>query len=64
MCSKPVKSKQPDSHLFSSGKKVLQNTDPKSGSSDERGRYVEKRGRSAGMARRELGVLRAAINFA
>jgi integrase len=28
------------------------------------GRYVEKRGRSAGTARRELGVLRAAINFA
>jgi hypothetical protein len=27
------------------------------------GRYVEKRGRSAGTARRELGVLRAAINF-
>jgi integrase len=28
------------------------------------GRYVEKRGRSAGTARRELGVLCAAINFA
>jgi integrase len=28
------------------------------------GRYAEKRGRSAGTARRELGVLRAAINFA
>jgi integrase len=28
------------------------------------GRYVEKRGRSAGTARRELGVLRAAINSA
>jgi integrase len=28
------------------------------------GRYVEKRGRSIGTARRELGVLRAAINFA
>jgi integrase len=28
------------------------------------GRYVETRGRSAGTARRELGVLRAAINFA
>jgi integrase len=28
------------------------------------GRYVEKRGRSAGTARRELGVLRAAINYA
>jgi integrase len=28
------------------------------------GRYVEKRGRSAGTVRRELGVLRAAINFA
>lgn len=28
------------------------------------GRYVEKRRRSAGTARRELGVLRAAINFA
>jgi hypothetical protein len=27
-------------------------------------RYVKKRGRSAGTARRELGVLRAAINFA
>jgi integrase len=27
-------------------------------------RYVEKRGRSAGTARRELGVLRAAINYA
>jgi len=27
-------------------------------------RYVEKRGRSKGTARRELGVLRAAINFA
>ena len=28
------------------------------------GRYVEKRGRSAGTVRRELGVLRAAINYA
>jgi integrase len=28
------------------------------------GRYVEKRGRSVGTARRELGVLRAAINYA
>jgi integrase len=28
------------------------------------GRYVERRGRSAGTARRELGVLRAAINYA
>jgi integrase len=28
------------------------------------GRYVEKRGRSIGTARRELGVLRAAINYA
>lgn len=28
------------------------------------GRYVEKRGRSAGTSRRELGVLRAAINLA
>jgi integrase len=28
------------------------------------GRYVEKRGRSTGTARRELGVLRAAINYA
>jgi transposase len=28
------------------------------------GRYVEKRGRSIGTARRELGVLRAAINHA
>ena len=27
------------------------------------GRYVDKRGRSIGTARRELGVLRAAINF-
>jgi len=27
-------------------------------------RYVEKRGRSAGTARRELGVLRAAVNYA
>ena len=28
------------------------------------GRYVEKRGRSKGTVRRELGVLRAAINYA
>jgi integrase len=28
------------------------------------GRYVERRGRSTGTARRELGVLRAAINYA
>jgi integrase len=28
------------------------------------GRYVEKRGRAVGTARRELGVLRAAINYA
>jgi hypothetical protein len=28
------------------------------------GRYLEKRGRSAGTVRRELGVLRAAINYA
>jgi integrase len=28
------------------------------------GRYVERRGRSVGTARRELGVLRAAINYA
>jgi hypothetical protein len=28
------------------------------------GRYVEKRGRSQGTVRRELGVLRAAINYA